>query len=181
MQEETQKLALSMAIEAVLFKLNEPTSVKKICGILEKNETEILEGLKELKNSLNGRGLALLENNGEYSLVTAKQASEIIEKMVKDEMNRYLGKAGLETLSIVLYRGPLVRREIDYIRGVNSTFILRSLMIRGLVERVERGRQPLYRGTSQLLSFLGVSKIDELPEYGEVRKEIEKLNPEIAE
>lgn len=181
MQEETQKLTLPAVIEAVLFKLNEPTSIQKIGALLKKREEEILEGLKELKCALNGRGIDLLENGGEYSLVTTKQVSEIIEKMAKDEMGRDIGKAGLETLSIVLYKGPLARREIDYIRGVNSTFILRSLMIRGLIERVGESNRPLYRGTSQLLSFLGVGKIDELPAYDEVRKEIETTIHEPSE
>ncbi len=179
MDSENQKIPLSAAIEAILFKLNEPTSFRKICQILGQEKEEIAEALHELKKSLVGRGINLLENGEEYSLVTASQAAAIIEKMVKDEMGRELGKAGLEVLSIVLYQGPLSRREIDYIRGVNSTFILRSLIVRGLVDRTS-DRQPMYRATSQLLSFLGVSKIDQLPEYTAVKKEIESIANESA-
>jgi segregation and condensation protein B len=179
MENGENKIPLAQAIEAVLFKLNEPTSLEKLCEVLGEKQDQILEALMELKSTLNGRGIDLLENGREYCLITAKQAAPIIEKMVKDEMAKDLGKAGLETLSIVLYKGPLSRREIDYIRGVNSTFILRSLMIRGLVERT-LDRQPQYRATSQLLSFLGISRIDELPEYAEVKKEIELVNREPA-
>jgi segregation and condensation protein B len=73
-----------------------------------------------------------------------------------------LGKAGLETLSIILYQGPISRAEIDYIRGVNSNFILRNLLIRGLIERVENPhdqRSFLYKPTLELISYLGLSKI----------------------
>lgn len=174
MNDDTQKLPLEVATEAVLFKLNEPVSIKRICEILDKKEDVVLIALKNLKSSLTNRGIDLLENNDEYSLVTAKGTSAIVEKMIKDDINRDLGKASLETLSIVLYKGPLSRREIDYIRGVNSTFILRSLMVRGLIERTS-DRQPLYRATSELFAHLGISKVDELPEYAIVGAEIGRV------
>jgi segregation and condensation protein B len=109
-------------------------------------------------------------------LGTSKELSPLIEKLTKDELTRDLGKAGLETLSIVLYQGPLARADIDYIRGVNSQFILRALLIRGLVERIDNpkdARSYLYKPTLDLLSHLGVSKIADLPEYEQVRKDIE--------
>jgi segregation and condensation protein B len=84
--------------------------------------------------------------------------------------------AGLETLSIVLYLGPVSRSEIDYIRGVNSNFILRNLLMRGLVERIEHEtdkRSLKYRPTFELLSFLGIGSVEELPEYETTRAEIE--------
>ena len=87
----------------------------------------------------------------------------ILQKDVKD-----LGKAGLETLSIILYRGPATRRDIDYIRGVNSQFILRNLLIRGLVEKIQNPddqRTFFYKPTFQLLSYLGIGKLEDLPEY----------------
>ena len=89
-----------------------------------------------------------------------------------------MGRAGLETLSIILYKGPINRREIDYIRGVNSNFILRNLLIRGLVERVQNtddARSFLYKPTFEVLSFMGISKIEDLPEYVEVRREVEEI------
>ncbi|HEY4515837.1 MAG TPA: SMC-Scp complex subunit ScpB [Candidatus Paceibacterota bacterium] len=172
-------MEIEAKIEAVLFKKNGPVEIRELCSILDVKENEVIDGLHKLKENLEGRGVTLLENSTEYSLVTSKQASPIIEKMVKDEIGKDLGKAGLETLSIVLYKGPIARKEIDYIRGVNSTFILRSLMVRGLVERTESregSRGPLYKTTSELLSFLGLSKIDDLPEYDQVKKEIDEVS-----
>ncbi len=83
--------------------------------------------------------------------------------------------SALETLSIIIYRGPITKKEIDYIRGVNSGFILRNLLIRGLIEKDEskEGRGVQYKPTLDLLSLLGISNLSELPEYDAVKKEIE--------
>ena len=78
-----------------------------------------------------------------------------------------MGRAGLETISIILYKAPVPKSEIDFIRGVNSQFILRNLLIRGLVERIpsSSGRGGAYRPTLDLLRYLGVTKVEELPDY----------------
>ena len=102
--------------------------------------------------------------------------SSLIEKLTKEELMKDLGKAGLETLSIILYQGPLPRAEIDYIRGVNSQFILRNMLIRGLIEKVENPadrRSFLYKPTMQLLAHLGLSSTSSLPDFDVVRKNIE--------
>ncbi len=111
-------------------------------------------------------------------LGTAAEASSLIEALQKEEISRDLGKAGSETLAIVLYKGPISRREIDFVRGVNSAFIVRNLLVRGLIERVEdegKARGFLYGPTAALLSYMGISKIDALPEFENVRKEIDKF------
>jgi chromosome segregation and condensation protein ScpB len=69
-------------------------------------------------------------------LGTVPEASELIEKIIKDELTRELGKSSLETLTIILYKSPIAKPEIDYIRGVNSNYILRNLLVRGLVEKI---------------------------------------------
>lgn len=162
-------------IEAVLFFYGEPLSLRKLATLLDKSEEEIREGLAELKSSLEGRGLTLLEKDGEVALGTRAEASSIIEKLVKEEFHRDIGKAGLEALSLVIYYGPISRADIDYVRGVSSHFILRNLQLRGLIEKIENPadkRSFLYRPTFDLLGHLGVSSVEELPEYAEVRAEI---------
>ena len=97
--------------------------------------------------------------------------SALIEKLTKEELMKDLGKAGLETLSIILYKGPVKRSEIDYIRGVNSSFTLRALSVRGLVEKTvdtKDNRRYIYKPSFELLSFMGVKSIEELPDYAEV-------------
>ncbi|MEX0930708.1 MAG: SMC-Scp complex subunit ScpB, partial [Candidatus Paceibacterota bacterium] len=91
----------------------------------------------------------------------------IIESLQKEEMKRDIGKAGAETLAIVLYRGPLTRAEIDRIRGVNSSFILRNLMARGLVERAAGAKSNQYSITPELFSHLGITKRNELSGFAE--------------
>jgi len=139
--------------------------------------------LEVLKEKIKGRGVeliykpALLSEVGgddEVMLGTASKLSHIIERLTKEELVRDLGKAGLETISIIAYKGPISRVEIDYIRGVQSNFILRNLQIRGLVEKITNEkdhRSFLYRPTFELLQFLGVSKIEDLPEYEKVKLE----------
>ena len=93
-------------------------------------ELEFQRVRAQLEQDLKGRGLSLVRTDDEVMLGTAKEFSGLIEDLAKEELSRDLGKAGLETLSIVLYLGPITRADIDYIRGVNSQFILRALLIR---------------------------------------------------
>ena len=175
-----EELNLDSKIEAILFWKGEPQSIKKLAISLAKTEEEIKAGLEILKEKIQNRGVELLWNNDEVMLGTATKLSPIIERLTKEELVRDLGKAGLETISIIAYRGPISRAEIDYIRGVQSNFILRNLQIRGLVERVENEkdrRSFLYRPTFELLQFLGVSKIADLPEYEKVQAELKQNLP----
>lgn len=180
-KEELNKL--SNGIEAVLFWKGEPVSIKKLSQIFSKTEEEISNVVKQLEEKLVDRGITLIFKEDEVTLGTSKEVSEIIEKLTKEELVKDLGKAGLETLSIIIYQGPISRAEIDYIRGVQSNFILRNLMIRGLVEKVTNPKDQrsfLYKPTFEMLSYLGVSKIEEMPEYLAAKAEIEsyKNNPE---
>lgn len=173
---------LESKIEAVLFYKNEPVEIKKLAKLLEVNEKETGEALKILSASLASRGVCLVMTDAEVSLATSPEVKDLIEKIAKDEMNSEIGKAGLETLSIILYNGPISRREIDYIRGVNSTFILRNLCIRGLVEREpDRKDQRIFRYKSSisLLAHLGIKTLEELPEFDMFKKmATETLNNE---
>ena len=167
---------LSAQLEAILFWKAEPVSFKKLASLLHTDIPTVKAGVQELEQNLKGRGLTLVQTDEEVMLGTAKELSPLIEQLTKEELTRDLGKAGLETLSIVLYQGPISRADIDYIRGVNSQFILRNLLIRGLVERIDNpkdARSFLYKTTLALLSHLGISKIEDLPEYTQVKQDIE--------
>ena len=168
-------MTLESKIEAVLFWKGEPVQIKRLAALLKKSEAEIAEALKNLENGLAERGIELVQKDDEVMLGTRPEMSGIIETLTKEELVKDIGRAGLETLSIIVYRGPTTRRDIDYIRGVNSSFIVRNLMIRGLIERVPNPsdeRSFLYKPTFQLLQYLGVGKLDELPELAEVREEL---------
>ena len=169
---------LEKKIEAVLFWKGEPIRIKKLAQIFNKKEEEILISLKSLEIKLADRGIILLFKDDEVVLGTSKDSSEIIERLTKEELVKDLGKAGLETLSIIVYMGPISRAEIDLVRGVQSSFILRNLTVRGLVERITNPKDQrsfLYRPTFDLISYLGISKIEDMPEFKEARDEIEKF------
>src|SRR3989344_1685062 len=122
------KLPLDAQIEAVLFWKGEPVSGKKLAHILNVSTEEVADGILELEKKLEKRGLTLVYKDDEIMLGTSELVSGLIEELTREEYSRDHGKAGAEKLYIVLYKGPITRREIDYIRGVNSTFILRNLM-----------------------------------------------------
>lgn len=175
---------LEAQIEAILFFKGEPTKIKELAKILEVTEGQINDSISVLKENLNNRGVSLLTKDNEIALGTAPEVSELIEKVRKEELSKDIGKAGLETLSIVLYKSPIARSEIDYIRGVNSAFILRNLLIRGLVERENNPndqRSFLYKPTFELLSFLGVESIDKLPNFETVQAELKSFMDEKEE
>lgn len=162
-------------IEALLFWKGEPMSIEKISTTLNLNKDEVLSSLTNLEKGLVGRGITLVKKDEEVMLGTIKDASEMIEAITKEELSRDLGKAALETLAIVLYEGPVSRATIDYIRGVNSSFILRNLSIRGLVEKINNpndARSYLYRPSFDLLTFLGLESVENLPDFETIKTKI---------
>lgn len=184
---------ISARIEALLFYKGEPVSVRFLAETLKVSEEDVRNGLVSLEHALEGRGIVLMRIDDEIMLGTAPQMGQMIETLVKDELNKDLGRAGLETLSIVLYRGPIARSDINYIRGVNSNHILRALLVRGLIEKVEElgkeggSRSTVYRPTFELLSYMGIRNVTDLPEYEHVQgvietfKEEDKKQPETYE
>lgn len=165
---------LPAKIEAILFWKSEPMSIKRLSVALGESEEDIKKAIPELEQSLISRGVRIMQKDDELTITTAPAVSSIIEKLTKEELSRDIGRAGLETLSIILYYGPISRRDVDYVRGVNSTFIIRNLLVRGLVERVEDKKDQrvfLYKPTFDLLAHLGISKIEDLPDYNSVRSE----------
>ena len=171
---------LEAKIEALLFFKAESVELKKLAEILGASKEDVSEALLRLEESLKGRGVALMRNGGEVMLGTSPDMSGLIESVLKEELHRDIGRAGVETLSIIAYMGPVSRAEIDYIRGVSSTFIIRNLLIRGLIERTDNPadrRSFLYQPTFELLSYLGARNLTELPEYetlrGEMRTKVE--------
>jgi segregation and condensation protein B len=174
---------LESQLESLLFWKGEPMTKKKIETALGVTKDELEVALKNLENSLSERGLRIMQNGEDVEMRTAPEASSLIEKLTKEELIRDLGKAGLETLSIILYKAPVKRSEIDYIRGVNSSFILRNLLIRGLIERISEkeglGRGYSYKPSIDLLAHLGIAKITDLPEYAKVKEEFEAFAAQV--
>ncbi|HEY4511917.1 MAG TPA: SMC-Scp complex subunit ScpB [Candidatus Paceibacterota bacterium] len=167
---------LSAQLEAILFWKGEPIALRRLAEILQKTPEDIAAAAEALQDSLKNRGVTLVRKEDEIMMGTSPEMSTVIESLTKEELVRDLGKAGLETLSIILYRGPASRSDIDYIRGVNSQFIIRNLLVRGLIEKVinpKDNRSFLYKPSFELLSYLGLNRPEDLPEYQKVREDIE--------
>lgn len=174
-------MELSEQIEGLLFYKAAPVKKTALCKLFDVDEKELEQSLASLKTRLLAGGVRLSETDTEVELVTAPELDTLIESVRKDEMKRDIGKAGAETLAIILYRGPISRAEIDRIRGVNSSFILRNLQIRGLVEREIEKNSAMFSITPTLLSHLGITDKTELPNYASVLDQLEKFEEEAAQ
>jgi segregation and condensation protein B len=161
-------------------------SVKKadLAALFNTSGEDITRALESLRIRLESGGTRLVQTDTDVQLVSAPELSELIEQLRKDELKKDIGKAGAETLAIILYRGPLTRADIDRVRGVNSTFILRNLLIRGLIERRPNPRNKLsflYAATTDLLNHLGISRREELPQFAEIMDALDTFEKEQGE
>lgn len=168
---------LSKKIEALLFVSGEGMAISRLASILKKKDEEISEGVAELEKHLKeNHHLSLLREGDKIALVTSKEVSGFVEDFAKEEFAGELTRAALEALTIIAYKGPIKRVDIDYIRGVNSSFMIRNLMMRGLIERVRNpkdSRAYLYRASADFFKFLGITSIADLPEYGELADKLD--------
>ena len=160
----------SAKLQAVLFVAGEPVSKKRLAALLEASPEQLRSAALTLRDQLLGTGLVLIEAGEDIELRSTPEAAPIIQKLRESELSRDLGKAGLETLAIILYKNGATRSEIDWVRGVNSATALRSLTLRGLITRGEDAndrRKIRYTATIEALAHLGATSVKELPRYEE--------------
>lgn len=173
---------LIIQLESILFLKGEPVNISWLSKTLDKKEEEIIVALEELFKRLENRGVCLVRNGDNVVLATATESAEILKSIVQSELDSELSKASLETLSIIIYKNTASRAEIDYIRGVNSSFILRNLLVRGLIEREAQKSEDksyVYKSSLSLLEHLGVKSLEELPDYASVSAKLKEfLNAE---
>ncbi len=162
-------------LESLLFVSGEPMSFEKLRkvtgeteGVLKESAAQLAEDYKERRG-----GLRIIVNDNKAQMVTAGENAPTVEKLMKIDIEGDLSRSALETISIVAYRGPLSRAEIEEIRGVNTSFTLRQLAIRGLVEKIDNpsdARSYLYKMSFDFLRHLGIEKAEDLPRYAEMRE-----------
>ncbi len=172
-------MPLDVLIEAVLFYKATPqkkTTLQKMFALADGEEW--VTAVDTLRARLGKGATRLVETDTELALTTAPELSEFIESLRKNELKGDIGKAGAETLAIILYREPITRAEIDRIRGVNSSFILRNLLVKGLVEREAVGNSYQFRTTPTLLQHLSVTKKAELPRFSDFNNAIDAFKKE---
>lgn len=160
---------VTAAIEAILMVVDEPIPPVALAQVLERPRQEIEEALRELaaEYTVQGRGFDLREVAGGWRFYTREDYSDVVERFVRDGQRTRLTQAALETLAVVAYRQPVSRVRVSAIRGVNCDGVMRTLVVRGLVEEAGTDRESgaiLYRTTSFFLERLGLRSLDELPE-----------------
>ena len=168
-------MPLDVLIEGVLFYTGAPQKKTKLMALFGVTAEEVVAASDVLAKRLQTGAIRLLTTESELQLVTAPELSDVITEIRRGELSTDIGKAGAETLAIVLYREPISRGEIDRIRGVNSAFILRNLMTRGLIERIAHKNSHTFRITPALLQHLGVTHKHELPHFGEFMTAIDSF------
>lgn len=167
--------------EAVLFYLNEEVKKKRLAEIMGLSLAELEEVLTELRKQREDSGIVLVETSTTVILGTHPSASEKIDSLQAREKEAPLSKAALETLAVIAYRAPITRAGVDTIRGVNSMYSIRNLLVRGLVARRNQEHQVIYEPTAETLELLGISNQEQLPNYADVSTKVDQIMGEHAE
>lgn len=171
-------MPLDILIEAMLFYKATPQKKSMLQKIFGVEGSDWDTAVTILRTRLEAGATRLVETESELSIATAPELAEFIESLRKNELKGDIGKAGAETLAIILYREPISRAEIDRIRGVNSSFILRNLLVKGLVERESAGNGYQFRITPALLQSLGVTTKSQLPRFSDFMTAIDAFTNE---
>ncbi|HOZ56096.1 MAG: Segregation and condensation protein B [Parcubacteria group bacterium ADurb.Bin316] len=165
-------MSIKDKIESLLFIAAKPMSIKQLADLINQPESEIKKAGDELEEEYksNKRGVQIIKNGSKYQMVSSPDNARLVQEFIKDETTGELSRPSLETLTIIAYRGPITKSDLDHIRGVNCSLILRNLLIRGLIEaKSDKKGETYYNVTFDFIRFLGINDINELPDY-------EKLN-----
>ena len=176
-KEKESNLDLKSQIEAILFVAEEPVEVLRLAKFLKIKKNACESKIEELKTFYkeSRSGLQIIEKKDTIQLVSHKKYGALIARFLNKTLEEPLTKATLEVMAIIAYRGPLTRAQVDYIRGVNSSFLIRNLAIRGFVEKRENPedtRSFLYEASFSFLKNIGLEKLEDLPNYEDFQKEI---------
>lgn len=151
-------------------------TVDDVGNILEIDKEEAKRLILELKQDYidNDRGLRINYLGNTFKLTTKEEHKEYFKKLLENPGNNILSNSALETLAIIAYNEPITRGEIDDMRGVDSTYVLRRLLSRGLVKETGRSDKPghpiLYKTTDDFLDYFGMASIDDLPKIEEINE-----------
>jgi len=166
-------MPLKSQLESLLFVAIKPLGVKELATLANAKTKEVEEALEELATEYKTKeaGLALIKNNSQYQITTASENAALVQEFLKDEASGELSQPSLEALTIIAYRGPIAKLELERIRGVNCSLIIRNLLLRGLIEeKFDKIKQEYYYTvTHDFIRFLGIGSTKDLPDY-------EKLN-----
>lgn len=175
---------LAYTIEGILFYEAESVTVSELCEICRENEESVQNALSEIKTKYSNAEscIQLLVHKDTYQLVVAGKSRDVILARDVKEREGELSRPALETLSTILYLGQASKSQIDYIRGVQSSYMLRILSSRGLLSRVGKmGRDTVYAPTVETLRFMGITRPEDMPEFESISAEFRKALSSVSE
>jgi len=171
-----EKEKIKSIIESILFARGEEISFSQLAKIIEIKKSEVVSAVEELITQYQEekKGFGIIKNGENIQMVTNPDNAQFVEKTIKKNLQETMSRTALEVLAIVAYRGAVSRADIEAIRGVNSSFTLRNLLMRGLIvkstnENDQRGY--LYNISSEFIKKMGIGKIEELPDYESLSKD----------
>ena len=171
-------------LEAILFTMGESVEVERLASVIEEDKKTTRQLLLELKEEYEGKecGITLMELEDSFQMCTRAETYEYLIKIAKTPRKYVLTDTLLETLSIVAYKQPITRAEIEKIRGVSCDHAVNRLVEFGLISEVGRmdapGRPLLFGTTEEFLRSFGVKSLEELPELSAVQIEEFKIQAE---
>ncbi|MDD5341327.1 MAG: SMC-Scp complex subunit ScpB [Patescibacteria group bacterium] len=162
-------MSLKSKIESLLFITNHPIPLSRLAELTGASKDEVKKELDNLfvEYDLKEKGINIQKIGNNYEMVTNSENGKIVADFLKEEVTGELTPASLETLTVIAYRGPITRTELELIRGVNCAIILRNLMMRGLIEEIEDKQQMVakYQITFDFLKHLGINETSQLPDF----------------
>lgn len=173
------KEVLKKVIEAMLFAYAEPLEAQAIAEVTKTDIVQVRQAASELADEYNYNmsGLCIIELKDKYQMRTRPEYFEYVQALFKEYISSKLSQASLETLSIIAYRQPITRPEIEAIRGVNADSSVRNLLDRGLIKEAGRkdviGKPIMFETTDRFLLFAGISDLSQLPDFEEFAENIQ--------
>lgn len=159
---------LKPQLESILFVSSKPLHTKQLSKFLQSPDDEVRAALTELQRDRQHAGIIVLEANGYWQMATNAENVETVKNFLNSDLREKLTDATVEVLAIIAYRQPISKAEIEAIRGVNSQYSIRHLLMRGLIEKVPNphdARGSLYQVTTEFLQHLGIQSIGDLPDF----------------
>lgn len=167
-------MSLHAKIESLLFVSAEPLSVRALARLLDVKKGEVESVLGELQKKYRqagDSGMIIVKGGESYQMVTSPKNAVLVAEFLKSDLSGELTEPSLETLTIVAYRGPITKAELEQIRGVNCSLILRNLQMRGLITREEnKAGLAYYEATPEFIKYLGVGSVQDLPDYDKLHQ-----------
>ena len=165
-------------LEGLLFVVgDEGITLESICKIMEISETQAKDLLKKLKEKYENEdsGIRISFLGEAFKLTTKPEHKDFYKKLVREPANNTLSASSLETLAIIAYNGPITRAEIDELRGVDSSYVLRKLLVQDLIKISGKSELPgkpnLYEVTKYFLDYFGLATINDLPKINKEERE----------